>query len=67
MEDCAGRIYPDSLKRCSASSMGIPLSWDMLALFGVKSIDGQLIRPGLVWFNGHTFTLAAYGENGRDK
>ena len=50
LDVCACWICPDSLKRCSASSVGISLSWYQFALFGVRSFDGQLIRLELVWF-----------------
>lgn len=44
------RICPDRLKRCSASSLGISLSRYSASLFGIRSIDGQLFRHGLIYF-----------------
>lgn len=61
-----GRICPDSLKRCSASSLDISLSRHGDSLFGVRSKHGRLLQVWLIWDKWACFTLAAYAKNGRD-
>ena len=55
---------PDSLKHCSAFSLGISLSWYGVSLFGDSSSLCRLPGLCLIWLNGHTVAQAAYAKNG---